>query len=1214
MTGCDRRGVLSRTGTAQTDRDPVERDAQFFRLDERDVGDLILFARRFARHLKYYDPSNVAAGDWAAWFDRDISAILASLAKLPVDPFRAAMGDMRAFLEDDPARPEAELRSHFNGLLHLPLTLYREMAERQAAVSPDDPLWPILQQLARTDIAGPLAELAGYQKGAEAEGLVPATALNPADFNLSTAAGPGPRLTDQVAGLLFTGEVFGQMTIPLRAVSGFAPTGWADYHTAQPVNSGPYVDAPDTYGKIFDALNHNLLVSSIERVFRAMARTRAEAEARLVQSLEEFAAHTPHYALWLAFLSMFDKARVELNDFTGRHLDFYYEEILRLARRGPVADHVHVTFELSKGREAHLVPAGTALRGGKDDLGNEVTYLTDEDIVVNQATVADTRAMRVDSWTVAGDEYATVRVAPVAASLDGLGEEDLPEEAPHFAPFGPDTAPFGRFGFAISDRQLFLREGTRAIVLTTELDATLDGGDEVLAGLMVRLTAEEDWLDIPAGDTRLTVTLTDQILTIRVALDGAAPPIVHHDPEIHLGPYPSDRPAMEVLFDFDRATDAAARSFARLRGAEFLNVALSSEASGLRLMSVRTADGVADPSDSFMPFGATPRKGARWIIGSSELFSKPQASVSLKVFWAETYNEDDYFLTNLASAYTIGFDYFKAGAWVEFTGFRVNSFQFLLADGTGQTTDPSQLGFEATEATITVLDTGIAATDAQQVLEEPNFNKNATTGFMRMTLKNDFGHDRFIDKKTLRLIEASKEGGGKDPCDTGTYNYDAGNLPLTPYTPEIEAITLAYTSRNVSIDEIWHVFPFGAAPRPAVGPVLDPTPFEGALYLGIDALDPPESLALLVQVANGTGDPLLENPDLQSFYLSQEAWQPFERRDIVDRTDNFAGSGLLAYGMPRAADPGAGLMPGPLHWLRIAAPQNAGAVNRILSVSAQAVRATFADDGNDPAFLEVPLPPETIGKLKVPDRAVKSVAQPYPSFGGRGQEDLTAYHRRASERLRHKDRAVTIWDYEHLSLEAFPELYRVKALNTTELQRSGGVVVADNEVSPGAVTLVAVPYTQGRAQLDPLRPYTDKATLAALDAHARRRQSPFVRFETANPKFEEIHVDLNVAFLPHITDLDFYRDQLQIELIAHLTPWQQAAGQGVEFGGIVYKSTIIDFVEELPYVDFLEDVRMYHRPSPDVPAWTKIDAEIARASTARSVLVSARTHEIEVLT
>ena len=209
------------------------------------------------------------------------------------------------------------------------------------------------------------------------------------------------------------------------------------------------------------------------------------------------------------------------------------------------------------------------------------------------------------------------------------------------------------------------------------------------------------------------------------------------------------------------------------------------------------------------------------------------------------------------------------------------------------------------------------------------------------------------------------------------------------------------------------------------------------------------------------------------------------------------------------------------------------------SVDAQALRATFVDGGNDPAFLETPLAAGSISKLQVPDPAIKGLSQPYVSFGGRGQEDRLAYHRRASERLRHKDRAVTMWDHEHLVLETQPQVYRTKALNHTELVREDGVVVGDNELAPGAVTVVAVPFTEGRDHLNPLRPYADQATLAAMEETLGERCSPFVRLKAANPKFEEVHVAMNVAFLPGIADTDFYRGEIEAALIDHLTPWRQ---------------------------------------------------------------------------
>ncbi|QIE56038.1 hypothetical protein G5B40_11590 [Pikeienuella piscinae] len=1189
MASCDRRGPLSRSGAAQPDRALAERDPHYFRLDERDAADLILFARRFAAHMRYYDPTNAAAGDWSGFFEGDISAILASLAKLPVDPFRAALADIERFLEAEPGRPEAELRTHFGLIFHLPLTLFRDLAERQSALEADRPLYPELQGIGAREIGPALAELASYHRGALGAGLIDAAPLDPVDFTTTAnPGGPGPRLSDQVARILFTGEAFEAMTLAPRAVAPFAPMGWPAYYAGAPADGAPYADAVTTYGQVYDALNYNLLVSAMERIFQAIERARRLAAARLTESLENFAAHTPHYALWLAFLSMFEKARDELNDLTGRHLDFYYEEVLRLSRRGPVADHAHVLVDLAKGREAHLLAKGTRLRGGKDGLGREVVYTLDEDIVVNRAKVAELSAVTVEEATVGGQPQVIVRAAPVAASADGLGAE-LPEEAPHFAPFGPSDAPFARVGFAVADRQLFMREGARRMILRFSVPDP--GPDRALPGFRARLTAEEGWLDI-SGPPKLRARIDDGLMTFAVNLDGDDPAIVSADPELHGPGYPADAPVLEISVDFDEG-QAAARVFARYRDTMRGEPTLVTRGSGLRRMSVATDDGVADPAAGFMPFGAQPKIGSTWTIGSAEAFSRKLARLKIGVTWAEPHTNATFFRRRDSDDYRVSFQYLDGGVW------------------TTASAETAGLKIAAGAADPRIRARGIeAASDAaRQTLDDPPFDAKARNGYVRMTLDSDFGHGEFIDKKTLRLIEAAKEG-GVGPTDTGSYNYDSANLPLDPYTPEVKEIFLDYLSEERPVARTWRLHPFGIEAAEREGRLFPDLPYAGALFIGVDALAPPARLSLLFQVANGTGDPLLEAPALSHAYLKGEVWTPFTDQEVDDRTADLSRSGVLAYAVPRAASPAIAAMPAGRRWLRLAAPQNAAAVNRILSIDAQAVRASFLDQKNDPALLETPLPPGAITKLKTPDPAVKGLRQPYASFGGRGREDRAAYHRRASERLRHKDRAVTIWDYEHLALEAYPSVYRVKALNHTELKRAGGKILGDNELSPGAVTVVAVPYTDDAAQFDPLRPYADRATLAGLSELLARRASPFVRLEVENPRFEEVHVALNVAFRPGIEDLDFYRGELEAALIAHLTPWRRQGVAGVEFGGLIYKSTIIDFVEELPFVDFLEDVRLYHRPNPEIPAWTRIDAEIVRATTARSVLVSAPSHAI----
>jgi hypothetical protein len=67
-----------------------------------------------------------------------------------------------------------------------------------------------------------------------------------------------------------------------------------------------------------------------------------------------------------------------------------------------------------------------------------------------------------------------------------------------------------------------------------------------------------------------------------------------------------------------------------------------------------------------------------------------------------------------------------------------------------------------------------------------------------------------------------------------------------------------------------------------------------------------------------------------------------------------------------------------------------------------------------------------------------------------------------------------------------------------------------------------------------------------------------------------------------------------------LSPWAFTSDTDLNFGGRVHQSVLIDFIEELPYVDFLTDFELYHIKSDGTT--TKVDE--ALASTARSILVS----------
>jgi len=56
----------------------------------------------------------------------------------------------------------------------------------------------------------------------------------------------------------------------------------------------------------------------------------------------------PHFVLFLAFLGLFKEAQARLNALTGRHLDFYYRQVLRIVEKGPISDRLNLVSILPR--------------------------------------------------------------------------------------------------------------------------------------------------------------------------------------------------------------------------------------------------------------------------------------------------------------------------------------------------------------------------------------------------------------------------------------------------------------------------------------------------------------------------------------------------------------------------------------------------------------------------------------------------------------------------------------------------------------------------------------------------------------------------------------------------------------------------------------------------------------------------------------------------
>jgi hypothetical protein len=263
-------------------------------------------------------------------------------------------------------------------------------------------------------------------------------------------------------------------------------------------------------------------------------------------------------------------------------------------------------------------------------------------------------------------------------------------------------------------------------------------------------------------------------------------------------------------------------------------------------------------------------------------------------------------------------------------------------------------------------------------------------------------------------------------------------------------------------------------------------------------------------------------------------------------------------------------MPSGLHWLRGSITKNPAGISQLIGVYTQAIQATFtspeASEGYTDEQAGKPLPSYSIKELLVKDAAVKSISQPFNSFDGKAREKDELFYARLSERLRHKKRSLTLWDYERMILDEFPAIFKVKCLTHTDFA---------TDLAPGAIRAIVVPNLINRNSVDPLQPRTNLVTLQKIKEYISSYIPVFVGFEVGNPVYEKLLVDFKVGFITG-KDPGYYGNLLNEEIKRFLSPWAYEEGQDITFGGKVYKSDILVFIENRDYVDFVNNFQLYH--------------------------------------
>jgi len=155
-----------------------------------------------------------------------------------------------------------------------------------------------------------------------------------------------------------------------------------------------------------------------------------------------------------------------------------------------------------------------------------------------------------------------------------------------------------------------------------------------------------------------------------------------------------------------------------------------------------------------------------------------------------------------------------------------------------------------------------------------------------------------------------------------------------------------------------------------------------------------------------------------------------------------------------------------------------------------------------------------------------------------------------------------------------------------------------------------IPDLKNKNAVDPLEPKVDANTISKITTYVQKLTGMQVRIQVRNPGYQKIQLDFNIKFQPG-KEFNFYSETVKQQLVRFICPWAFDTERDLTFGGKIYKSVLLDFVEDLPYVDYVTDFKMYtYIDKLETPR----DFNQINAETPATIFVSEKTHIINEIT
>jgi hypothetical protein len=1197
-----------RDGLSQAKRPRQAKQDGDIAVDEQSFTDLLVYGAKYAGITRYHAETKKDAGTWEPFFLSDEAIILSLITKFDL---KGSEKTFLRILEDNTGTTNDHISAFIHHIRELASTINRWHKNLKPAIlSQGSRFISVLEGVIQKSLVSEIHSILSFQQKCKKNG-------SPVNFD-TTGFTHIWKLSDASS---FQGE---QTT--------------AELERSQVKNY---------FSSVFYAF------------YNAIAFLQQVAPLHLKTSLIN-QDHSAQSSLFIAFVLLYGKTQTSINNFTRRHFDFYYKKILHSSPRELKADHVYLLLNPQSGNDI-LLPGGTTFIAGKDLLKKDLLFVSTKDVLLNSAKVKLLRTVYLekDKLVLPGHHLGfitNIKSAEIPVSDQAVVESLQPADSwPLFGVPKSSDSPVGslstEMGFALASNILLLKEGLRKIRCSLNFTAdSYDQFDQLIQrlankhrckkeeifekifqdGFRIFITTSAGWFRLkPSAIDCNTINpgLTGNTIEYYFQLGSDDPAIINYAAEIHGGNLDTQFPVLRFLCN----PDSYLYIYPLVKPLVIQTVRFHVEVSGLTDLVMYNNLGKLDVSQPIRPFGISPTLSSFLIIGSSEIRSKKINNLELSIEWSDLpklhggfesyYSAYDHKIKN--DSFRVKVEALEKGNWTQQEGRKDE--EYLLFDY------DENSGLLSSDSLLKNIYVPVLTTpDFLQNEGDFKYDNHTQMGFVKLTLSSP--SLAFGDAEYAQLISKTIFANAKKKIPLA--------MPNSPYNPMLNKISInysataeikAYHSKSTGLDKfhpiIYHIHPWGfykvfPSIKGKTNYLFPQYEEEGNLMIGIKDCMPPATLTLFFHLKNDSFS-RSEVPDPQWHYLDNNEWHRLKKHEIIsDSTNKFLNSGIITLAIPEVVHQEKNtIFPESLIWLKVSLEKKPETVCSLIDIKTQAIEAVWENDNNSCEHLGITLPAGNIKKTQKPVQGVKEIVQPMSSFGGVPPEAEGEIYRRVSERIKHKNRTGSAYDYEQMILQKFPEILKVKCFPNVDIH---------NRVKPGSILIAVIPKPRHRVRTGSIEePLANSTLLKEIETFIMGYSSPFADIKVCNPVYEKLIVQCSVKFEKGM-ECGYYLIRLNNELIERLSPWGRFEEDRPRFGETIKCADILSFIQNRSYVAFVTGFSMLQvnddrdgdaRLIDTVPAM-KENGDVTtgkplwnlKPSFLSSILISAARHSIKVIT